>query len=296
MTLAKELLFCQPASNSRKPMHTKPIAVSLLMFGMSAFWPGSLPAAEKTDANSATDFKSLFDGQTLKGWHKPPHKMRHGTGGQWTIEPGGVLAGEQDPPGSGNGGIFLTDEKFGDFELELEMKPDWPVDSGIFFRCTDAGDGFQAYVDYHAAGNVGHLRGEMPGAFAMKPFQIFAALDEQRRPKSFTTGPDPRAKKWPPDVYEYTCTPQEWLKAWRVGEWNRCRVRCVGKYPRITTWINDLKVCEWNGETCPLPEYNKEKVFGILGREGSIGLQVHGGKGWPAGAKCRWRNIRIKRL
>jgi hypothetical protein len=64
----------------------------------------------------------------------------------------------------------------------------------------------------------------------------------------------------------------------------------------ITRWINDLKVCEWNGEKCPLPEYDKEKVFGILGREGSIGLQVHGGKGWPTGAKCRWRNIRIKRL
>src|SRR3712207_3956305 len=57
---------------------------------------------------------TLFDGKSLDGWHKNPQKIGHGTGGQWTIEEGGVLAGEQDPPGSGNGGIMLTDQKFGD--------------------------------------------------------------------------------------------------------------------------------------------------------------------------------------
>jgi hypothetical protein len=259
---------------------------------------GAGAAGVVAGVNAATDdeFTPLFDGRSLAGWHKPPEKMRHGTGGRWTVEAGGVLAGEQDPPGSGNGGIFLSNEKFGDFELELEMNPDWGPDTGVFFRCTDAGDGFQFYVDYHEGGNVGHLRGEMPGAFAMKPFQLLARLDAQQKPKAFTTKPDPRALKWPPGVYEYSCTPEEWLKAWRIGDWNLSRVRCVGKYPQITTWINDLKVCHFNGETCPLPEYDKEKVFGLLGREGSIGFQVHGGKGWPAGAKCRWRNVRIKRL
>ncbi len=245
---------------------------------------------------AADEFKPLFDGKTLAGWHKPPRKMRHGTGGRWTVEEGGVLVGEQDPPGSGNGGIFLTDEKFGDFELELEMNPDWRPDTGVFFRCTDAGDGFQMYVDYHDRGNVGHLRGEMPGAFAIMPFQFFGQLDAQGQLKSLSIKPDARAAKWPPGVYEHSCTAEEWLKAWRVRDWNKGRIRCVGKYPQITTWINGLKVCHWNGETCPLPEYDKEEVFELLGREGSIGLQVHGGKAWRAGAKCRWRNIRIKRL
>jgi hypothetical protein len=46
-----------------------------------------------------------------------------------------------------------------------------------------------------------------------------------------------------------------------------------------------------------LPEYHKERVFEILGREGSIALQIHGGKNaWPTGTVCRWRNIRIQRL
>jgi len=238
----------------------------------------------------------LFDGQSLKGWHKPPKRIAHGTGGHWWAEDG-VLLGEQDPPGSGNGGLLLSDEKFGDFDLQLEMLCDYGPDTGVFFRCTDGGAGFQMYVDYHEGGNVGHLRGELPGAFAVKPFQIFARRGPDGQPTAFTTRPDPRAEKWPPGVYEYTCTAEQWLKAWHVQGWNTARIRCVGKYPQITTWVNDLKVCHWNGETCPLPEYNKERVSEILGREGSIGLQIHGGKeAWPAGTKCRWRNVVIKRL
>ncbi len=243
----------------------------------------------------ADEGKPLYDGQSLKGWHKPPQKISHGTGGHWWVEDG-LLKGEQDPPGSGNGGILLSDEKFGDFELQLELHPDYGPDTGVFFRCTEKGEGFQMYVDYHEGGNVGHLRGEMPGAFAMKPFQIFQQ-DSGDQPKGFTTKTDPRAKKWPKEVYEYSCPPEQWLKAWRVHGWNTAKIRCTGKYPQITTWINDLKVCHWNGEACPLPEYNKERVFEILGREGSIGLQIHGGKKmWPAGKVCRWRNLSIKRL
>jgi hypothetical protein len=239
--------------------------------------------------------KSLFDGATLKGWHKPAKKIGHGTGGHWWVE-NGVLQGEQDPPGSGNGGMLLSDEKFGDFELQVETRPDWGPDTGVFFRTTEEGHGFQYYVDYHKGGNVGHLRGEMPGEFAMKPFEIFAEPESSDPPKGFRTQTDPRAAKWPPNVYEYTCTPEQWIKVWRVNDWNSARIRCTGKYPQITTWVNDLKVCHWNGETCPLPQYDKERVFGILGREGMIGLQIHGGKGWPTGKVCRWRNIVIKRL
>jgi hypothetical protein len=243
----------------------------------------------------ANKFKPLFDGKSLEGWHKPTKPITHGTGGIWSVE-NGVLTGEQDPPGSGNGGILLSDQKFGDFELEIDLNPDWGPDTGVFFRCTEEGHGFQMYVDYHDGGNVGHLRGEMPGAFAMKPFQIFGSLDLNGRPADFTSKPDARAMKWPENVYEHSCTFEQWKKAWNKNDWNTARIRCVGKYPQITTWINDLKICQWNGESCPLPEYDKERVFQILGGAGCIGLQVHRGKAWPKGQKCRWRNIRIKEL
>ena len=90
---------------------------------------------------------SLFDGRTLDGWHKNPQRIQHGTGGRWVVEDG-MLTGEQDPPGSGNGGILLTDQKFGDFELLIDMKPDWGVDTGLFLRCNDKGQCFQVMVDY----------------------------------------------------------------------------------------------------------------------------------------------------
>lgn len=253
------------------------------------------PLMAGAQAAEADGFVALFNGNDLTGWHKNRSRSAHGTGGLWQAADG-VLTGEQDPPGSGNGGLLLSDRRFADFELSIEMHPDWKPDSGVFFRCTDKGEGFQMYVDYHDGGNVGHLRGEMPGAFALKPFQFLGKLDSDKRLIGFSTTPDPRALKWPAGVYEYTCTAQEWLDAWRIGQWNTARIRCVGKYPKITTWINGQKVCHFNGDTCTHPGYDKQRVFGILGRSGSIGLQVHGGKAWPAGAQCRWRNIRIKEL
>jgi hypothetical protein len=272
--------------------HFKPLSLSRRRFLRTS---AVASAAVVLRAFAADKLNPLFDGHSLTGWHKTTKHNGHGIGGQWTVE-NGLLVGQQDPPGSGNGGIFLTNEKFGDFELSLDMHPDWGPDSGVFFRCTEEGHGFQMFVDYHDGGNVGHLRGEMPGAFALKPFQIFAQ-PPGAKPAGFTTRRDPRAEKWPAGVYESSCTAEEWLRVWRLNDWNTARIRCVGKYPQITTWINDLRVCHWNGETCTLPEYHKERVFEILGREGPIGLQVHGGKAmWPKGTVCRWRNISIKRL
>ena len=56
------------------------------------------------------DWIRLFDGKTLDGWHKNPQRIGHGTGGKWYVEDGAIV-GEQDPPGSGNGGILLSDRQ-----------------------------------------------------------------------------------------------------------------------------------------------------------------------------------------
>ena len=82
----------------------------------------------------------------------------------------------------------------------------------------------------------------------------------------------------------------------RVGKWNTLKVRCVGKYPRITTWLNGQKICKFDGATFKQSQYDREKVHGILGDKGSIAVQVHGGGGWPKGAKVRWRNILVREL
>lgn len=101
------------------------------------------------DAESG--FVPIFDGRTLDGWHKNPQRIGHGTGGHWFVEDG-AITGEQDPPGSGNGGILLTDKQYGNFELRIDLKPDWGVCSGLFLRSTDKGQCLQMMVDYHGAG------------------------------------------------------------------------------------------------------------------------------------------------
>lgn len=244
-------------------------------------------------APDADGYISLFDGKSLAGWHKNPKPIGHGTGGLWEVMDGAIV-GEQDPPGSGNGGILLTDRKFGDFELELDMKPDWGPDSGLFVRANDAGQCIQMMVDYHEDGSVGHVYGEGTGGWSARPFDLNGKYDANKKLVALTTQP---SANFDPKYLARTCTGEEFVKAWKINDWNRCKVRCTGKYPRVVTWINDLLVCDFDGETFKHPQYDREKVAEQLGREGSIAVQVHGGKGaWPAGAKCRWRNIRVKTL
>ncbi len=234
---------------------------------------------------------SLFDGKTLNGWHKNPQKIGHGTGGEWKVEDG-VIVGQQDPPGSGNGGILLTDRKFRDFELMIDLKPDWGVDSGLFVRANDKGQCFQMMVDYHEAGNVGHIYGEGTGGFNTRPFDIFGVYNDKKELTGLTTKP---AKEVPENVY--TITGDAWMKAWKIRDWNTAKVRVQGNPPHITTWINGVKVNEFDGTKYSGPRYDKEKVAATLGSEGSIAVQVHGGTGaWPKGAKCRWKNVKIREL
>ncbi len=232
----------------------------------------------------------LFDGRSLAGWHKNPTPIGHGTGGHWAVEDG-ILVGEQDPPGSGNGGILLTDRKFGDFELRIDMKPDWGVCSGLFIRGNDRGQCFQMMVDYHDAGNVGHIYGEGTGGFNNRPFDIFGTYDDKQK----LTGLEARKNdnEVPPS---YSIATDAWVKAWKVNDWNTARVRVVGTPPKITTWINGVKVSEFDGQTYQGRGYDRDKVTEQIGSEGHIAVQVHGGKGWPKGAKCRWRNIEVRPL
>lgn len=243
-------------------------------------------------APAASEWIDLFDGKSLAGWHKNPAKIGHGTGGIWRVEEG-AITGEQDPPGSGNGGILLTDRKFGDFELLIDMKPDWGVCSGLFLRGNDVGQCLQMMVDYHDAGNVGHLYGEGTGGFNTRAFDIDGIYDPDKQLKGIKTSKHKAAA----DVgLIRSCTPEQWVAAWKIDDWNTARVLVQGEFPTITTWINGQEICHFNGATSTAARYDKEGVRKTLGTEGRIAVQVHGGKGWPNGAKCRWRNIKIRVL
>ena len=79
--------------------------------------------------------------------------------GRWIIVDGAIVGG-QEPVGSGKGAYLVSEEKFGDFELIMDMKPDWKTDSGFLVRTLPGGSpGMQILVDHRPQGGIGGFYG-----------------------------------------------------------------------------------------------------------------------------------------
>lgn len=207
------------------------------------------------------------DGRTIGGWRKI--QTGHGDGGRW-VSRAGELVGEQEPPGSGNGGVLVTSKEYANFEMKMEINPDWGVCSGIFIRSNEQGQCYQIMVDYHTDGNVGSIYGEGTGGFTNRNYSF---LEDKRV-----------VEVKQKDIFPLPFSPDDFGKHYRIDEWNEVRARVVGNPPRIDVWINGTKISEFQDTEKRLPDY------------GRIGIQVHGGESWPVGKKTRFRNIRIQEL
>jgi len=274
--------------------------------------------------------RSLFDGQTLAGWHSAPRVYgRVYPGGptvqdifeskglpvpveperhpaRWYVEDG-VIIGEQEEAGCGYGGYLVSDEKFGDFELTLDAKPDWPADTGIMIRRQrDSWEGFQVLIDHRESGGIGGFFGNGLASFSAVPFALRSRRDAQGQVIGLEAD-DPATSAEPVtqdkiDRLSYAGNVEDFLKVWRWNDWNSFRIRCVGALPVITTWVNDLKIAEIDTATLVSPNYDPEAVLALLGDRGHIALEVHDNDPifkdarWGVGAKCRWRNIRLTEL
>ncbi|HLJ12283.1 MAG TPA: DUF1080 domain-containing protein [Planctomycetaceae bacterium] len=271
-------------------IYSRPAAFLFTLIAAAAV---ALPAAVSIVAGDEKSklepgYRSLFNGKDLTGWHKNPEKIGHGSGGLWTVE-NGAITGEQDPPGSGNGGILLTNETFGDFDVIFETNPDWGPCSGFFMRSTEKGNCYQMMIDYHDVGNVGEIYREGLDGGGNRSFQIdgvYADADKKVLKGIVASKAKPRS------AGETFAEPQikldDWPKIWKPGEWNTIRCKCVGNPPTITTWINGTRITEYKSD---------KKFEDVLKDKGHLAFQVHGGAGgWPKGAKVRFRNVRIKDL
>lgn len=232
-------------------------------------------AAMKTPAQAADDgYVSIFDGKTLDGWHvsaKSGHSRasKNTSGGGWKVADG-AITGTQDIPG--NGGIILTDAKYSEFEIVLEMNNDFGPDSGLFLRCTEDGKCYQGLIDFHPGGSLMGLYGEGLGG---KPHLRFFNFGKTESEISLTPDRTPQP---------VAMTPQQWKTFWKPDGWNEFKMRITGDAkPTITTWINGIQIMTWTETEARLPV------------QGHIGLQVHGG-GNQVGRFVRYRNIRIKNL
>jgi len=245
-------------------------------------------------------FVSIFDGKTMAGWNlnaKSGHSSTSGnkSAGRWEIRDG-VIIGSQDVPG--NGGLFMTDKTYTDFEIAVDMRNDFGLDSGIFLRSTDTGSAYQVVLDYRRGGGLGGVYGErtQPG-FILQPFSFLDAPDH-----IFTEGLDAQGRRFRnPGPVPMPVQLRAWPSFWRHGQWNEIRARVVGTPAHLTTWINGVQFVDYTDTVSRLSE-------------GYIALQVHGGlefvngKDWvgvdgSTGGDTdytkrfvRFRNIRLKEL
>ncbi|MCX8156593.1 MAG: DUF1080 domain-containing protein [Verrucomicrobiae bacterium] len=193
---------------------------------------------------------SLFDGQTLKGW------VQRGGKALYEVKDG-VIEGTTV---AGTPNSFLcTEKEYGDFELELELKVDPRLNSGIQIRsqCFDK----DTTVEWQG-----------------KTLKIPA-----KRVHGYQVEVDPSARAWSGGIYDEGR--RGWLqdlkdkpearKAFKTNDWNHYRILCQGS--SIKTWINGVPAADLQDSMTP---------------KGFIALQVHGHK--ESGLKVMWRNIRLK--
>lgn len=273
-------------------------------------------------------FRSLFDGKTLKGWKAharipvPPYpgapfkwqlkgqalEEAKKNVGRWTVENGAIVGG-QEPPGSGKGAYLVSKGKFGDFELMMDMKPDWKTDSGFLIRTLSGGSpGMQILVDHRPQGGIGGFYGNGIAGVHGMPFAIDAEYDKAGNPIRMIAA-DPKGErvelnKRTREILTYAAEVEDFLKVWKWGEWNTFKVRSEGRIPKITTWVNGLKIAVLDMNHLEWSNYDKEACARMVGRKGHISLEVHnnnfnhwlGKDRWWPGAVVRWKNIFIKEL
>ncbi len=209
-------------------------------------------------AGVPSGFKKIFNGSDLTGWHISQVNS-HGNTRAWTVK-GGVLLGAQDP--IGNGGILLTDRKFHNFEVSVEVQPDFGCDGGIFLRSNEKGEAYQVMLDYLEGGNIGGVYGEGLGPIA---------------PAEGT------GKRSHPN----------WQRHWKRGDWNHILARIEGEIPHIQVWLNGTQVVDWTDSKNRLPNGSTE---------GMIAVQVHRNapdwksQRWTANGFHRFRNLAVKEL
>jgi hypothetical protein len=281
-------------------MDRRQFAAASAATGACLLLPNRLPAdAHKYPAKKVV----LFDGKTLDGWHPmarvlpksfPNYEESKIDHAKWTVNDG-VLSGGQNPPGCGLGGWLLSDEKYGDFELYVDAKPDWSIDTGIYIRTTDAGEGFQILLDHRDGGAIGFIYGKNIGGFHARPYEFWPKRDAAGKVVELIPRDVAPKDRIP---MNYAASSDAFLNAWKFGDWNTFKIRCVGKYPVITTWINGVKICEFDTGTLKGHRYDREKTAKLLGREGRIAFEVHAGTEvrWAKDALCRWKNIYLYEL
>jgi len=196
------------------------------------------------------NWTNLFNGKDLKGW------VQYNGKANYTVEHGEIVG--RTVPNEPNS-FLSTDKLYGDFILELDLKVDVNMNSGIQFRSelNDEND-HCTVTDKHTPKRVHGYQMEI----------------------------DPSSRAWSGGIYDEAR--RGWLypleynvaakTAFKNNEWNHYKIECIGN--NIRTWINGVPCAHVVDDMTP---------------KGFISLQVHEIQNpKDAGQEVRWKNIRIQ--
>ncbi len=214
-------------------------------------------AGSAQTVNIPEGFTPLFDGKTLKGWHWSLTN-HHGSTGKATVEDG-ALTLRQYP--YGQGGLFVTDRKYENFELSLEVKAPFGCNSGVFFRSTESGSAYQIEL-LPGTGATGDLLGEL--------MRVSLA---------------PKATELP--------------SVWKDDEFNLMRLRVEGDAPHITLWVNGKQMWDVQEPINDKIAGETSGVIGLQ-LHWSVAYEPTGGSMGPGASKpekaYQFRNIAIREI
>ncbi len=153
--------------------------------------------------SSFGQWQSLFNGKDLKGWNQKNGQAKY------TVEKGEIVG---TTVANTTNSFLCTNEEYGDFIFEVDLKVENAMNSGIQFRSLSKPDyqnnrvhGYQMEVDPTDRAWSGGI------------------YDEARRDWLYIPNINPEGKK-----------------AFKKGDWNKYRIEAIGS--TIRTWINGIPV------------------------------------------------------
>lgn len=231
-----------------------------VFFALLIVVASSVSAEESESRND--EFVSIFDGESLDGWHAVPKE----SASDWTVRDRAIVG-----RGSADRLAYLVwkDEHLTDFELELRYRLPGNGNTGVEIRCQHDVTGKRPFEGYHAdLGHVGigpQILGAWDFHFAKRkeypcPRGTRLVIDEDGKPQSSTI----REALTAEDV--------------RPHAWNHVRVVARGNHFQFFI----------NGKLAS--EFTDNAQHGRLD-QGAIGLQIH-----DKGMQVEFKDLRLKRL
>lgn len=212
---------------------------------------------KKSNANPAISFTTAQKKPSdPAGWHIS-RTTHQGTTPSVRMKNGEITL-RQHP--YGQGGVLLTNRKYHDFELTLDVKIDSFCNSGIFLRASESGQAYQ--VELAEPGGTGNLFGEMMRI--SKPGEADKS------------------------------------KAWKANDWNTFRIRMTGDTPRIVLWINGQLMWDVTEPKNDFTANAVEGYIGVQTHwsatysEAAKAFDMS--ESWKPGKEVKFRNIRITEL